>query len=254
MTLLIQSSDLHYFGIYKITNTVTNDFYIGSTLRTFKTRFLSHTSQYKRFKEGARNNHPKLNSAYNKYGFENFTFEILLKVEDKSFILKEEERLINLLNPKYNICREPTKGGSPNKGRKLTSTWKENIGKRSAKYKHSENVLKLKTLQNKELSSKYRIFSKEESFEGSLIDCSKFCGYNHTSLLNWVKNKSKNKKWSIEKLKSQKKQIEVCIENEIFVFKSFSECDRHFLMWRGYTSTKTLRKELLMDKYTYKII
>lgn len=36
-------------GIYKIINTITNDFYIGSASRTFKERFKEHCRYYEQY-------------------------------------------------------------------------------------------------------------------------------------------------------------------------------------------------------------
>lgn len=61
-----------------------------------------------------------LHNAFKKYDISNFKFEILEIIEDKSIIRLREEFYIKTLNPKYNICKEPSKGGSPNLGRKLS--------------------------------------------------------------------------------------------------------------------------------------
>ena len=86
-------------GIYKITNTVTGDFYIGSS-KDIKRRFTSHKwpSMW--------NKH--LNSPMyldmQKYGLDSFVFEILAEVEPGS--LKEtEQQFIETLKPTYNSNR-----------------------------------------------------------------------------------------------------------------------------------------------------
>ena len=83
-------------GIYKITNTITGDFYIGSS-KDVKSRWTCHKckSTWKQ--------HPN-NPMYldmQKYGTDKFAFEILEEVEvDK---LKEaEQQFIELSNPTYN--------------------------------------------------------------------------------------------------------------------------------------------------------
>ena len=83
-------------GIYKITNTITGDFYIGSS-KNVKSRLESHKwpSTWKQ--------HPN-NPMYidmQKYGVDKFVFEILAEVEvDK---LKEmEQEFIEKLKPTYN--------------------------------------------------------------------------------------------------------------------------------------------------------
>ena len=83
-------------GIYKITNTITNDFYIGSS-KNVKRRLADHKkpSTWKK----CPNNPMYLD--FQKYGLENFEFEVLAEVEiDK---LKEtEQQFIETLKPTYN--------------------------------------------------------------------------------------------------------------------------------------------------------
>ena len=83
-------------GIYKITNTVTNDFYVGSS-KNIKSRWRDHK------KPSVWKNHPN-NTMYidmQKYGLDNFDFQILEEVEIES--LKEaEQQFIETLKPTYN--------------------------------------------------------------------------------------------------------------------------------------------------------
>ena len=83
-------------AVYKITNTVTGDFYIGSS-KNVKQRWASHKtpSNWNRCP-----NNP-LYQDMQKYGLENFAFEILAEVEEDS--LKEiEQQFIERLKPTYN--------------------------------------------------------------------------------------------------------------------------------------------------------
>ena len=83
-------------GIYKITNTITGDFYIGSS-KNVKQRLAVHKCQ------SVWNIYPnkQLYQDMKKYGVDKFAFEILAEVEiDK---LKEaEQQFIETLNPTYN--------------------------------------------------------------------------------------------------------------------------------------------------------
>ena len=83
-------------AVYKITNTVTNDFYIGSS-KNIKHRWTDHKCPSKW------NEHPN-NPMYldmRKYGVDKFVFEILEVVEEGS--LKEtEQEFIETLKPTYN--------------------------------------------------------------------------------------------------------------------------------------------------------
>ena len=86
-------------GIYKITNTVTNDFYIGSS-KNVKLRWAHHKCP------STWNNNPN-NPMYldmQKYGVDKFAFEILAEVEPCS-LKEKEQQFIETLKPAYNSNR-----------------------------------------------------------------------------------------------------------------------------------------------------
>ena len=86
-------------GIYKITNTVTGDFYIGSS-KNVKKRWTNHKipSTWNQYP-----NNPMYLDMQN-YGVDKFEFQIIAEVEaDK---LKEaEQQFIEILKPTYNSNR-----------------------------------------------------------------------------------------------------------------------------------------------------
>ena len=86
-------------AVYKITNTITGDFYIGSS-KDIKHRWASHKcpSSWKRFP----NNPMYLDMQ--KYGLDKFVFEILADVEAGSLNVTEQ-KFIELLKPTYNSNR-----------------------------------------------------------------------------------------------------------------------------------------------------
>lgn len=79
-------------GIYKITCKKSIRIYIGSA-SNFAIRKCCH---FKLLKENKHSNR-KLQNAYNKYGIENFTFDILEYVEDKTKLLKREQYYFNTI-------------------------------------------------------------------------------------------------------------------------------------------------------------
>ena len=83
-------------GVYKITNTVTGDFYIGSS-KDIKHRWTSHKwpSTWKQHQ----NNPMYLDMQ--KYGTDKFELQILAEVEIAS-LKKTEQKLIEKLHPTYN--------------------------------------------------------------------------------------------------------------------------------------------------------
>lgn len=82
-------------GVYKITNTVTGEFYIGSS-KNIKQRWKRHKYL------STWNKHPNvlLYVAFQDYGIENFLFEI---IEETTDLKSREQYYISILNPKYNV-------------------------------------------------------------------------------------------------------------------------------------------------------
>lgn len=154
-------------GIYKIINAVTNKIYIGSAIYLEK-RKNAHFYYLKKNKHHS----IKLQNSFNKYGEENFKFEILELVEDKTKLIEREQYYFDILNPYYNIC--PTAGsslGRPSnkKGSKITEEQKNKIrnslmGRKTpleVKIKQSEshkrnNKLKPRTLEHRLNNGKSR--------------------------------------------------------------------------------------------------
>ena len=135
-------------AVYKITNTVTNDFYIGSS-KNVKHRWVCHKSQYTWSK--CPNNPMYLDMK--KYGVDKFAFEILEVVEPDS--LKEmEQQFIETLKPTYNSNRA--------NGLDIERQ-KEAQKKASRKYEKTEKRKKAKKEYNKEYkkSDKYKEYQKE---------------------------------------------------------------------------------------------
>ena len=86
-------------GVYKITNTVTGDFYIGSS-KNIKKRWVQHKcpSSWKRYP----NNPMYLD--FQKYGVDSFDLQILEDVEI-DYLKESEQKFIDKLQPTYNSNR-----------------------------------------------------------------------------------------------------------------------------------------------------
>lgn len=101
------------FGIYKITCTINDKVYIGSTEVCFKQRFKKH-------KQRLRNDYHEndyLQKSWNKYGEENFIFEILEEILDKSKVKEIEQIYLNdyILKGKdfcFNLSKSATGGNT----------------------------------------------------------------------------------------------------------------------------------------------
>lgn len=251
-------------GVYKIVNTINKHFYIGSSDRQFKERFKEHCRYYEQYKnQEKRNMHPKLWNAYDKYGIENFSVEIIEVMNGKTTeeILKREEYYIQTLKPEYNICQYPSCGGKPNLGRKLTDEWKAHISEKSKLYKHSKETLQKVIKNNKENAIKLTFVSKHDSnivhnFNSWKEAQDFFKLKTSSNLITAYNKKGCWRDWNIIKLTTQKKKIKVFLEDSEIVFNSYSECDRYFDMWRGYTSEllKKQSKQLIKNKYEYELL
>lgn len=93
-------------GIYKITNLVTGDFYIGQSLDVER-RAAEHKCP-----KGSHN--PRLKKDISKYGVESFSFSVIEKCEPE--MLRERELFyIRTLNPQYNTIGKPRSLETKNK-------------------------------------------------------------------------------------------------------------------------------------------
>lgn len=243
------------YGVYKIVNLINNNFYIGSTIESFDKRWSKHKSDFK----NNRTNVLLLIKAFNKYGLENFKMIPVYtfinrknSIKEKQIVTYLEEKIITRLKPEYNICQKPTIGGCPNLGKKLSQEWKNKIKEKSKKYRHSKETLKIVTENNKNNSSKYKIITNIETFIGTAKECAKHFNVDITTVYNHCNNKYKHKNFiSVEKIKSQKKQIALIKNDFKQIFNSFGECDKFLDMWRGYTSTQVVKKRKTILDYNY---
>lgn len=122
-------------GIYQIRNILDNSIYIGSTIDLVKRRdrHFSELSLGKHY-----NGH--LQRAYNKYGKENFIFEILI-ICPKELLSWYEQQFVDQWKPEYNQRKDVTSNfgikrteeykkmvGDFHRGKSLSNTHRKNIG------------------------------------------------------------------------------------------------------------------------------
>ena len=138
----LQSSSDREYSVYKITNNINGKVYIGQTYHV-KQRFYQHT-------HSSQNKH--LHSAFEKYGIDNFTFEVLFTGLTKEESDIEEIRLIAEYDSAnsskgYNHRLGGSRGkNSPEtkakmseafKGRKMSAEAREKMSKARKGVKHS---------------------------------------------------------------------------------------------------------------------
>lgn len=98
-----------YGVIYRVTNQINGNFYIGQTKMRLGSRWSKH-------KQDARNGKGwVLASAIRKYGCEAFVVDVLEEQEDKDALNQAEIRLIAAMKPEYNSCAGGGGVGSPSK-------------------------------------------------------------------------------------------------------------------------------------------
>lgn len=119
MLINVEPENLLKKGVYKIINKTTGKYYIGSTVMTFLKRLQHHISRLRANKH----KNPYLQNSYNKYGEDDFQFDII-EVTDKIQCLVREQYWLDTLH-----CYD--KSLSFNINLKATSvTCPENIEKR----------------------------------------------------------------------------------------------------------------------------
>ena len=140
-------------GIYRITNTITGDFYIGSS-KDVKQRWANHKCK------STWNKCPN-NPMYidmKKYGLDKFEFEILAEVEEDS--LKEtEQQFIETLKPTYN--NRNANGLDFERKKEYNKEYQKSD--KYKKYEKTEKRKKAKKEYQKEYhkSEKYKKYQKE---------------------------------------------------------------------------------------------
>lgn len=152
-------------GVYKIENTITGDFYIGSSIDV-KRRWREH----KRPSRWKANPNSQLYKDMKKYGVDKFDFQILTEVEPEQ--LKEtEQQFIEMLKPTYNNYNA--------KGLDV-ERYKEHLKEYSKEYHKSDKYKEYNKEYIKEYqkSDKYKEYKKEHDKEYQ----NKLCSYNGETL------------------------------------------------------------------------
>ena len=136
---------MNIIGIYRITNTITGDFYIGSS-KNVKRRWAAHKCP-SRWNDNPNN---QMYQDMQKYGTDKFIFEILEEVTEASLKEKEQE-FIETLKPTYN--NRNANGLDADKFKKCQKKYEQSEkGKKcKKKYEQSEKGKKSQNKYNNQL-------------------------------------------------------------------------------------------------------
>jgi group I intron endonuclease len=113
-------------GIYRIRNIINNDDYIGQSIDLYSRKY-SHFGRLRNKKH----TNPHFQNAFDKYGEENFIFEIILYCEPEELTFYEQ-KCVNIFDPQYNIrkdCTDSNRGICPSEETKKKMSLAQ-IGKR----------------------------------------------------------------------------------------------------------------------------
>ena len=160
-------------AIYKITNTITGDFYIGSS-KNVKNRLASHkrTSTWNKCP-----NNPMYQDMQ-KYGTDKFDFQILEEVEIEH--LKEvEQQFIEKLQPTYNSNRANGWDIEKRKERDKKYRQSEKGKEYQKKYRQSEKGKERKKEYNNEYKNQLCLYNSETLTLNALYQRFRSQGINH---------------------------------------------------------------------------
>jgi group I intron endonuclease len=132
--------------IYRILNTVTQDFYVGKTVSSINRRWKTHQNSLKHnIKTGKRLTH--LQNAIMKYGKEKFILEELEKIDNKKDLSLREIFWIAKLSPQYNMTMGGEGCGRPGIPKSKEHKHKIKKSKKGLKWFYDP-----KTLEEKQIS------------------------------------------------------------------------------------------------------
>jgi group I intron endonuclease len=140
-------------GIYLIKNIINEYKYVGSAVNIRKRRN-RHLSDLRKNKH-----HSKyLQRAWNKYGEENFIFEVIEEVIDKSSLTEREQYYLDILNPEYNLEKTAYSSLGIKRSKEyikklseriITDEWRKKMRESHLGKKHSDETKKKMSLSHK---------------------------------------------------------------------------------------------------------
>ena len=98
---IVEKDSTQPFIVYKATNIINGDFYIGVTRVGLGKRAKQHFYDIRAMRKVC----SKFGAAVRKYGEDSFYFEVIDTTDSFESLMSKEIELIAALKPKYNICR-----------------------------------------------------------------------------------------------------------------------------------------------------
>lgn len=150
--------------IYKITNLVTNEVYIGQTTRTVQKRFLQHLNNARNHRKES-----KLTRAIREYGEDNFVYEVLDTAESQEELNQKEKYWIiqyDAVNTGYNSTYKTDCAGSIYNSK--TKKEKKEIHDKISKPKQGKNNPHAHSIKCRNEDT------KEELYFDTVEDCRKY--------------------------------------------------------------------------------
>src|SRR5690606_28792905 len=132
-------------GIYQIRNMIDNKRYVGSAARSILNRWSNHKALLSQNRHYSRH----LQNAWNKYGEENFIFEVLLYC-DPEYCLMYEQIALDHYQPAYNTCKVAGSQLGTIRKRGQQNPWYGKKHRQDTKIKMAYRSAKL-TLEQKQL-------------------------------------------------------------------------------------------------------
>lgn len=179
-------------GIYKITNIINNKVYIGQS-NWLKKRIGCHKNKLR--KNIHENSH--LQTSWNKYGEENFIFEII-EICEESLLNEREMYWISFYNSSskdsgYN----KSLGGDGNRGYKHTEETKKKMRENHANFEREKNPMYKKSVRDFMTEEEYEIWRKNISLS-RIGEKNHFYGKHHSEETKEKISRAKREKY-IEK-------------------------------------------------------